>query len=432
MNNSQRSEQGKPSRHLLAGQLLLQPLHKPAEPVEEDLVILAGGRQEAEINSRRKGMKLTVSAHAVKVRVKTKAAKKPARSTALVKSKLKKKGKIKKRSKLPARRAPRGKPPVGAAGAAGAAAGKPYANVQMPDRERRLQANRSWVLWWNGRRSSHSRMSYSQSSRNFARGFYRAAGRQTPDLVFLPTELSVSAVIVTQGASTAVSRVLDQLRRLPLHEIIVVMSGPIDGVWQPVRIHPSDPVLLYYAEPLGFEAGRAIGAKAATSDILLFLDDNSIVKAEDMLPFIRSVAEGNDVAMNRNPGGGTFDSRGPAAGVAEFLNLAQGRRDLGAASLSNYPHALSRRAVEQLGHSRLAAGPAAQAVAVISGLQVTAPASVSVHRLRPASRISSEPAAGELLYGDLMEAFWEFGKAGQRAAYPDLQRKRDKIKEVVS
>ncbi|MDF2927520.1 MAG: glycosyl transferase family 2 [Paenibacillaceae bacterium] len=323
----------------------------------------------------------------------------------------------------------------GGAAAAGAAAGR-LAAVAYPHREKemKLQANRAWVRWWSSRSATSSSRRYHPLSRSFISGYYRAAGRKNPGIVPLSTEKSVTAVINVSGKSAAVTSILDQLRRLPLHEIIVVMSGPADGVWQLVRAHPADPVLIYCAEPLGADAGRAVGAKAATSDIVLFVDESRAVSAEELLIFIRAVAAGSDLALSGTGNGGHFGSRSSLSHISEFNNLVQGRRDLGAGSLSSYPHALSRQAIERLTPNRLAVPPLAQSLAVLSGLKVTAPASYAPGNNRRHSAITQgrDSLRHELVLGDVLESLHEqIAKNGPRAAYPDSQRRREMVKEVI-
>jgi hypothetical protein len=320
-----------------------------------------------------------------------------------------------------------------AGAAAGRAAGQP---LYAGEKELKIRASQAWSRWWGSRKRSGSWREYAVLSRIFMQAFAKASGRRVGYTVPLPTEKSVSVVINAPGAQPSILRVLDQLRRLPLHEIIVILSGQSEGVWQPVGAHPSLPTIIRYPEVLGSDAGRAVGAKFTSSDIVLFLDEESPVRAEQLLPFIRSIASGTDLALNDTASRlGAFGSRGPDAMVSEFLNCAQQRRDLGTASLRAYPHALSRQAIERLTPSRLAVPSAAQAEALALGLKASAPASVRTGGagLTGLPAAQTDELARQIILGDYMEAIQnQIRLAGDRSGYPDGIRRREKVKEAAA
>jgi CTP:molybdopterin cytidylyltransferase MocA len=273
-----------------------------------------------------------------------------------------------------------------------------------------------------------------QFARSFMLGYAKASGLNLSRMLPLPTERSVSAVIHAATGHPSISAVLEQLGRLALDEIIVVAGGLPDDRRRLIREHPSGPVLVHYPEPLGYGAGRAAGARFAASDIVLFLEEQEPVRAEELLPYIASVAKGNDLAIGMMPGQhGPFGSREPAAMLKEFMNLIQGRRDLGTASLEHCPHALSRRAIDRLGAANLAVPPVAQAAALLQGLRAAAlPASSSLPG-RAVRRQEDSPAGlmPEVLMGDRLEAFHEqIRTTGPRSRFPDHLRKREAAKEA--
>lgn len=319
--------------------------------------------------------------------------------------------------------------PVLSAGLSAGRAASPAGGV----REKRIQASRSWAEWWSSRAKKGSWREYAALARSFLRGYSRSSGRHLAGMLPLPTVKSVSAVISAPGARGSLLSVLDQLGRLPFHEIIVILSGPAEGIWQLVGAHSSLPTVVHYDEPLSADAGRAIGAKLASSDIVLFASGERPVRAEELLPFIHSVAKGSDLALNQTAARlESFGSREPFAIVKEFVNTVQGRRDLGTASLSAYPHAVSRSAIERLGPARLAVPPVAQALAASMGLTVTAIAGVRTAGRRAVQAAAPDPAFKETSLGDFMEAIHEqTSLAGPRSGYPDQIRRREKVKEAV-
>jgi GT2 family glycosyltransferase len=84
----------------------------------------------------------------------------------------------------------------------------------------------------------------------------------------------VSAVILAHNRREAVGMVLDRRAGLPVDEILVVDSGSTDGTADAVRARGGKVRLI---DPGGNVAiaGRNIGAKAATGDYVLMLDDDS-------------------------------------------------------------------------------------------------------------------------------------------------------------
>ncbi|RAV01239.1 glycosyltransferase [Paenibacillus sp. YN15] len=299
-------------------------------------------------------------------------------------------------------------------------------------------ASRAWSRWWNGRFKSGPGRLYMQHAKSFMRGYGQACGQPLSRFIPLPTERSASAVVHAAAGDPAVGAVLEQLGRLALDEIIVVAGSLPDDLRRLVREHPAGPVLIHYPEPLGYGAGRAVGARFAASDIVLFLEEHEPVRAEQLLPFIASIAKGNDLAVCGMPGQRVpFRSREPAAILKEFMNMAQGRRDLGTASLEHCPHALSRRAIDRLGAASLAVPPVAQTAALLQGLRAAAvPAAAPARRggagIRQETAAASVPMP-EVLMGDRLEAFHEQIRAtGPRSRFPDRLRKRDAAKEAVT
>jgi hypothetical protein len=92
-----------------------------------------------------------------------------------------------------------------------------------------------------------------------------------------------------------------------------------------------------------------------------------------------------------------------------FLNLALGRADLGASSMTAVPHALSRRALETIGFRELMVPPKAQALSILGKLRVEKAGTVDVikhNRLRQ-SNTGTGNAVEQLITGDHAEALQE-------------------------
>jgi hypothetical protein len=186
--------------------------------------------------------------------------------------------------------------------------------------------------------------------------------------------------------------------------------------------------MIHYDLALGHDIGRAIGAKAATADVVLFLDGDLPIRAEKLAAMARSVARGTDVVLNNvSPFLPRFHRRDQVTVVKEFLNRACSRPDLAANSLTAVPHALSRAAIEQIGPLQLAVPPVAQARALELGLKVSAPVSINVFKRNRKRRSNTgmNNVVSDLIVGDHLEAIqYRMASAQPRLTFPDLIRNR--------
>jgi len=242
----------------------------------------------------------------------------------------------------------------------------------------------------------------------------------------LPGALSAAAVVSARNEESTIGSVIDELKRLPLQEIVVVLNGSTDGTLDEAL--KREVTIVHIPEALGHDVGRAIGAKLAQAQTLLFVDGDFPVPAERLAPFLRAVHRGADLALNDlSPFLGPFRSWDGVTRVKALLNRSLGRPDLGAASLTSVPHALSRRAVDTVGAQLLAVPPAAQAAAMLAGLAVCAPCAVDVigpNRRREGNTGQGNPVA-RLIVGDHLEAIgYAAAKAGPRGPAPSRPRTR--------
>lgn len=243
------------------------------------------------------------------------------------------------------------------------------------------------------------------------------------------TRCPATAVIAVMDEKATLPQVLSQVSRLRLAEVIVVANGPGD---EAARLAAGAGArVLRYPERVGHDVGRALGAARAAGETVLFLDADLVVPAADLLPFLRAVESGVDVALNQIDRYIHPQARlHPVNAAKRFLNCTLGRPDLGCASLTAVPHALSRRAVERLGAGSLAVPPRALARAVGAGLGVEAVHPVDVvgpNARRPGLNLGRSSPVEQLILGDHLEAIdWVLGHAGNpRGGFPDLGRRRE-------
>jgi len=221
------------------------------------------------------------------------------------------------------------------------------------------------------------------------------------------------------------AKVLREAARVhPRTEVIVVVNGSTDGSLRIAR--KSGARVLAYDRPLGHDVGRAVGAREAHGDILLFIDADMVIPASKLRAFVRAVEAGTDVALNDYSGPTRLETVHGVVLAKHALNSLLGRPDLAGASLTAVPHALSRRALEAIGCPALSVPPLAHAMAVSRQLEVRRVRRVDVGQINPLrverERVNSlEP----LIIGDHLEAIrWVRENTNERGGYGDGIRTR--------
>ncbi|MGE7826045.1 glycosyltransferase family 2 protein [Paenibacillus sp. NPDC093718] len=237
----------------------------------------------------------------------------------------------------------------------------------------------------------------------------------------------VSVIIPAMNEAGKISAVIAEARAVhPETEVIVVANGCKDQTAAVAERMGAK--VLSFAEPLGHDVGRSVGAEAAKGRILLFTDSDMVIPSGELRPFVQAVQSGVDVALNDYTGP---IERQPVHRVilAKYtLNSMLGRSDLRGASMTAVPHALSRRALETIGPSELSIPPKAQAAAVNRGLRVEAVYGVEVGRLNP-GRIPGGDPLEMLVLGDHLEALEAvIAERGIRGGYHDGGRRRSVVR----
>lgn len=269
---------------------------------------------------------------------------------------------------------------------------------------------------------------YNQASSGYVLGYFNGAGIHPQPWVMLPTLKSVAVVVTAMNEEDTIGEVLSQLHRLPFDEIVVVVNGSGDSTFQKAR-GKSHAIIVHYPDALGHDVGRAVGAKLTNSEILLFLDGDFVVKAEDLISFIGKVDQGTDIALNDlTPYMGTFQTWDSVSMLKYFLNKVQQRGDLSVNSLTAVPHAISRKAYNIIGPSCLAVPPKAHAIAISKGLVVRTAASINVlsaNKIKEHNRGQMNEVA-DLIVGDHVEAVKHLMKGSKdRLNFPDVMRLRE-------
>jgi hypothetical protein len=300
-------------------------------------------------------------------------------------------------------------------------------NPMHEEVDKKKAINRIWSNWFLSNDKKMSWAMYHHAAYSFLQGFCKKAGMAVPDWVLVPSLKTVGIIITVMNEEETLSSVVAQLRRLSLNEIIVVVNGSSDNSF-PLLRSLTQSIIIHYPQALGHDVGRAVGAKVAQSDILVFLDGDFPIHAEHLVPFIYAVQGGMDVALNNiSPYLGHFTSRDSVTVMKEFVNRTMGRQDLSSNSLTAVPHALSRTAVKAIGYKNLYIPPVAQVIAIQQGLTIGAPLSVDVitkNKIRTKNTGLSNPVAN-MIIGDHLEALkLAMSTGGQRLSFQDRIRSR--------
>lgn len=259
------------------------------------------------------------------------------------------------------------------------------------------------------------------------RNGYAASKGENPRQYGVPIPLSgnASVVIIACNEERTIGTLLDELERLPIREMIVVLNGCTDNSFAKVKDR-KHVILAYYPERLGHDVGRSVGAALASGDSLLFVDGDMAVPAEELAAFLYEQEKGTDVVLNDISGYlPLYNRQDEVTRCKLFLNQMLGRPDLKSNSMTAVPHVISRRALDAIGTGILAVPPKAQAAALLEGLTVSAPCTADVigrNRVR-----EGNSGAGNsvllLILGDHLEALSEaMLRRGTRLFWPSTSR----------
>lgn len=244
----------------------------------------------------------------------------------------------------------------------------------------------------------------------------KAAKRR--QFLFHQNQSRLSVIIEVKKDHRTLKRVLRQAERLRPKELLLIVHDSNDLSLEIVLSHPWRNLTTYvYPFPLGPDVWRAIGAREAKGDVLLFLDAGRVVAAKELLPFVQACYRGVDVAVRKARALRNRGKRTPTLTLAKaYLNslLAQ---PVGKSSLIDLPFAMRREAVLQIGAEHLLIPPLAYAMAVVNGLrvehtcQVRGVRAAPLKKQRPKERMKREKRDSVHL-GDHLEALQYVADSG--------------------
>jgi len=263
---------------------------------------------------------------------------------------------------------------------------------------------------------------YRIAADGYARAYFKRRNMRGNIGVLLPSRRTVCAVLSLKlnASGGKLPKLLDMLSKLAFDDAVCLLTDTSERQLQAVRA-ASKATILYCGEDLDPDAGRALAAKLAVGDVVLFLDDQTEPSEEQLLAFVREIEKGADIAISdASPYMLEFARREPVSMVRQFLNFVMDRADLAANSLQMLPHAITRSACETIGYANLAVPPKAQAIAMLNGLSMRVAAAVV-----PRRRSVRQSAMSRKQLSDHLEAIrLLFGHRGMRLHYADKRRKR--------
>lgn len=251
-----------------------------------------------------------------------------------------------------------------------------------------------------------------------------------PPLLKTPEkEGTLSVIIAARNEEKTIRDVLEEAKRLHPNEIIVVVNGSTDRTEHIAEKFGAK--VVHFAEPLGHDVGRAVGAMESGGDVLLFLDGDIAISARKLRPFVKACRVGADIALNNVNGFYNSVKMIDSVSLAkQYLNRMIDASRLGFASMTAVPHAVRREAVERIGHRYLAVPPLFYTMAIVNGLKVELAEGVNVFESNRRRKTNAKGgnSVGQLILGDHAEALqWLQATIGPRVYFEDEIRKRELI-----
>lgn len=244
--------------------------------------------------------------------------------------------------------------------------------------------------------------------------------------------MKVSVVIPVHNEASTLSKVLAEVKKLEPYEIIIVDNGSTDGTKEIALQHHCR--VIYYNHSLGNDVGRAIGAREAKGEIVLFLDGDIVMKSEELYPFIKGIQQGHQIVLNNLTWSVYLKVRPHYTTVGKYmLNRYLNKKEFVVGSLIAIPHAISREVIEKLGWWNLADPALFQAMAMSRGVDISDMASVDViytNKVRPVhtgtSPGSPYPKATSRIMGDHLRALqYVIETYGNRGGFSEGNKDRE-------
>jgi glycosyltransferase involved in cell wall biosynthesis len=248
----------------------------------------------------------------------------------------------------------------------------------------------------------------------------------------------LSVIIPVRNEEDTIENVINELKQLDPFEILIVLNGSTDNTKKIVE--GCGCKVIEYSESLGHDIGRALGSFFASGDILLFVDGDIVIPHQELIPFIKAIENGHDIALNNLEI--IFESKMRPHSISvlkKTINDLFHHSNLSLNSLVAIPHAISKKAVDKIGWKNLSVPPLAQAIAMKKGLSICSPAYVDVissNKIRPEFHLeigsgTPYPLIENVIFGDHLAAInYLIHNTNHRGGFRD-NRKREFIHNVT-
>jgi glycosyltransferase involved in cell wall biosynthesis len=237
----------------------------------------------------------------------------------------------------------------------------------------------------------------------------------------------VSVIICAYNEQDTIGHLLAEVKKLLPYEIIVVENGSTDRTLALCQEHEVTCITL--PTFVGHDVGRAIGAREARGDILIFLDADIILSSEQIKPFIIACNGHRDLVLNDiNPYYHSSKMIDYVSMAKFFLNQLLDLAHLQYSSLTAVPHAIKKSVLQHIGYEQLAVPPKAYALAALKGFRIDHISGVNVIRYnkKRAYNHKKRNVLQEMIVGDHLEAVDAIQQeVGLRGYLYDTLRERD-------
>lgn len=237
----------------------------------------------------------------------------------------------------------------------------------------------------------------------------------------------LAVIIPAQNEQLTIREAIQNARKIEPQEIIVVVNGSTDRTEAYAKSLGATTIV--FKEALGNDVGRAIGAMAANSDILLFIDGDFVLTPDQLFPYARAIARGHHLALNDLNHYLTLKTPLNIITALKYaVNLAADKKQLGVGSLVAVPHAMSRTALHSIHWTSLVSPVLAQMKIMLSGLSIVNERRIDVdrvNRVRPEQHFAKKgyPPAVERIIGDHVEALsYLIQREGNRGVFKEQYR----------
>ncbi|HGH7182189.1 glycosyltransferase [Bacillus cereus] len=245
---------------------------------------------------------------------------------------------------------------------------------------------------------------------------------------------SLSVIIPVCNEGETISDVIQSVKPLNPVEIIVVVNGCNDSTEEVAdRLGCK---VIKYTELLGNDVGRAVGAKHAIGDVLLFIDGDFAIPTSKLQLFLNPILyDQTDIVLN-NLDALFLKKQKPHSITVwrQILNALLEREELKIDSVLSVPHALTKEVVQSIGYECLVNPIVAHLRIAQSKWRISRHCAIDVitpNKFRPTEHAAYGTGLSQSekrMIGDHIEAVAErIVGSDERGGYYDGNRKRDSV-----